>query len=134
MQGVAERVKGGETGDLGVRARKIVAEIMAYPLAEEADRVQPPRVIRVRAGASRRRTWRADQWDSGWSGPRCRSPAGKLGAVVQRQGGATRGRRRKLVRGAGVSAGETGEAGIERVHAVGVTDERARVLCCQVVR
>ena len=84
MHGVAECVKGGETGDLGVRAGKIAAEIMAYPLAEEADRVQPPRVIRVRAGAFRRRTWRADQWDSGWSGPRCRSPAGKLGAVVQR--------------------------------------------------
>ena len=84
MHGVAECVKGGETGNLCVRAGKIAAEIMAYPLAEEADRVQPPRVIRVRAGASRRRTWRADQWDSGWSGPRCRSPAGKLGAVVQR--------------------------------------------------
>jgi len=42
VQGVAERVKGGETGDLGVRAGKIAAEIMAYPLAEEADRVQPP--------------------------------------------------------------------------------------------
>ena len=40
----------------------------------------------------------------------------------------------KLVRGAGVSAGETGEAGIERARAVGVTDERARVLCCRVVR
>jgi len=49
-------------------------------------------------------------------------------------GGVTRGRRRKLVRGAGVSAGETGEAGVERVRAVGVTDERARVLCCRVVR
>ena len=45
MQGVTECVKGGETGDLGVRAGKIAAEIMAYPLAEEADRVQPPRVI-----------------------------------------------------------------------------------------
>jgi len=107
---------------------------MAYPLAEEADHVQPPRVIRVRAGASRRRTWRADQWDSGWSGPRCMSPAGKLGAVVQRQGGATRGRRRKLVRGVGVLAGETGEAGVEWARVVGVTDERARVLCCRVVR
>ena len=40
----------------------------------------------------------------------------------------------KLVRGAGVSAGETGEAGVERARAVGVTDERARVLCCRVVR
>ena len=134
MHGVAECVKGGETGDLGVRAGKIAVEIMAYPLAEEADRVRPPRVIRVRAGASRRRTWRADQWDSGWSGPRCRSSAGKRYAVVQRQAGATRGRRRKLVCGAGVSAGETGEAGVERARAVGVTDERARVLCCRVVR
>ena len=43
-------------------------------------------------------------------------------------------KRRKLVRGAGVSAGETGEAGIERARAVGVTNERARVLCCRVVR
>jgi hypothetical protein len=92
VQGVAERVKGGETGDLVVRAGKIAAEIMAYPLAEEADRVQPPCVIRVRARASRRRTWRADQWDLEWSSPRCRSPVGKLGAVVQRQGGAMRGR------------------------------------------
>ena len=39
MHGVAECVKGGETGDLGMRAGKIAAEIMAYPLAEEADRM-----------------------------------------------------------------------------------------------
>ena len=39
VQGVTECVKGGETRDLGVRAGKIASEIMAYPLAEEADRM-----------------------------------------------------------------------------------------------
>ena len=40
----------------------------------------------------------------------------------------------KLVPGVGVSVSETGEAGVERARAVGVADERARVLCCRVVR
>ena len=90
---------------------KIAAEIMAYSLAEDADRVQPPHVIRVRAGASRRRTWRAERLTSGPvrpGGPRRRSPAGNSARWSSGRG-ATRGRRRKLVCGAGVSVGETGE-------------------------
>ena len=60
---------------------KIAAEIMAYPLAEDADRVQPPRVIRVRAGASRRRGW------SGLaSGPRERARGGAGHGLARERG------------------------------------------------
>jgi hypothetical protein len=41
---------------------------MAYPLAEEADRVQPPHVILARAGASRRRGGVRGGWPVGLQG------------------------------------------------------------------
>jgi hypothetical protein len=100
---------------------KIAAEITAYPLVEDADRVQPPRVIRVRAGASRRREWSgAGQWASGArtgrSGPRVsegarrersrgnrRGEEGKESEGADRRALLVRGTTRTWMRGAGLA-------------------------------